>query len=108
MASTSDQLSALGNDGNFRARVMVLALQYAVGTVYIEDPATPNHALRLNYARSLVAGGGSNIPIVIANSTNIIAGNTTYDFTTGHVKTDVTDTAISSQLATDWNMLAGV
>ncbi len=86
---------------------MAIALQYA-GVVYGEDPATPNHVIRVNYARSILNGAGGNISNVVANSTNLVAGIITYDFTDGRIKTDVTDAAISSQIASDWNMLAGV
>jgi hypothetical protein len=111
MSSTADQLAALGNDSNFRARVQALAQQYAAGTVYLEDHTLPTPAIgaiRLGFARTIINGGGGNIAAIIANSTNLVAGNTTYDFSTSHVKTDVTDAAISSQISSDWNMLAGV
>ena len=108
MASTADQLSALGRDQNFAARVMALALQYAVGTVYGEDPATPNHAIRVGFARTVFNGGGTSIPNVIASSANLVAANTSYDFASGRVQTDASDAAISSQIASDWNLLAGV
>lgn len=108
MSSTADQSSALANDSKFKARVMALALQYATLTVYVEDPQTPNHLLRLNYAKSVINGGGGNIPSIIANGPNLIASVITYDFSTGDIKTDASDGAISSQIATDWNMLAGI
>ncbi len=107
MASTSDQVSRLARDPGFVARIMSLANQYAV-TVYNEDSGTPNHVIRSNFARSVLNGAGANIPIVIANSGNIIASTITYDFLDGTIKTDATDAAISSQIATYWNMLAGV
>jgi hypothetical protein len=107
MASTADQLAALANDPNFKARVMSLAMQQA-GVVYAEDPATPNHINRSGFAKNVLNGGGQSIPGVLVNRANLVAGNTSYDFTTSHIKTDVTDAAIASQIATDWSMLAGV
>ena len=109
MASTADQLSALGNDSDFRARVLALAIQYAVSTVYVEDPATPNHALRLGFAKALLFGNiNVNLPTVIAQQTNLIAGNTTYNFASGHVVTDVSDAALFAQIGASWNLLSGV
>lgn len=108
MASTSDQCSALGNDSSFRNRVMSLALQLAQNQIYSEDVNTVNHTQRVNYARTVINGGGGNIPNIISNGPNLIASNITYDFTDGHIKTDATDAAISSQISSYWNMLAGV
>ena len=109
MASTADQLSALGNDSDFRSRVMALATQYAISTVYVEDPATQNHDLRLGFAKALLFGNPNvNIPAIIAQQTNLVAANTTYDFASSHVVTDASDAAIASQIATAWNMLSGV
>lgn len=108
MAATADQCAALAKDPNFVARVLALAMQFATGTVYVESTGVPNHAIRLAYARSIIAGNGGGIVSTIANSGNIIASNITYDFTDAHIKTDATDGAISSQISTYWNMLAGV
>ena len=108
MAATADQCSALQKDANFQSRVMSLAMQYARNDVYVELTTVTNHIVRLNYARSVMNGGGGNIIPSLANSVNLIASNITYDFSDGHVKTDASDTAISSQLSTDWNMLSGV
>jgi hypothetical protein len=109
MAATADQLAALAIDANFRQRIAALALQIAIGQIYVEDPNTPSHVNRLGFARMLIGGGGSgSLAAVIASSANLVASTITYDFTDGHVKTDATDAAISSQIASDWNMLAGV
>ena len=110
MASTAIQLAALANDSQFRLRIQSLLVQQA-GTIYAESAGTPNHALRVAYAKSVFAnpaGQANVVATVISNRTNLIGGNTTYDFNAGHVVTDVTDAAISSQLATDWDMLSGV
>jgi len=110
MASTADQLTALGNDSNFRFRLQSLLVQQAA-VVYAEDPATTNHVIRAGYAKNILANPAAQaqvVAMVIVNRTNLVAGNTTYDFATSHVHTDVTDAAISSQLASVWNMLSGV
>ena len=54
------------------------------------------------------AGVQSNLVATVANRTNLVAGNTTYDFPNGRVVTDVSDAAIVAQLAADWSMMAGV
>jgi hypothetical protein len=108
MAATSSQLTRLGKDPTFQDRVMSLSIQYATAVVYIEDSQTPFHSNRIGFARNLMNGGGTNIPSIIANRPNLVASNITYDFVDGFIKTDASDAAISSQIATDWNMLSGV
>lgn len=107
MASTASQLAALGNDPQFQYRIRSLMLQQAA-IVYAEVPANPD--TRRIFAKTLLTDPFSAIKyaVLVANRTNILAGNTTYDFTSGHVITDVSDASIISQIATDWNMLAGV
>lgn len=110
MASTADQLAALGNDVQFIRRVQSLLIQQA-GVVYAESGGTPNHAIRVAYAKEVLKNPGSiaqNVAAVIVNRTNLVGGNTTFNFATNHPETSVTDAAIQSQLATDWDMLSGV
>ncbi len=109
MAASSDQSSALGNDQKFQQRVKSLLIQQA-GITYTEDPATPNHAVRVQYAKQILQGSINfiNVAQVLVNRTNLVGSNITYNFTSGNVITDATDGAIASQIATDWNMLAGV
>lgn len=110
MASTADQLAALGNDVQFRLRIQSLLVQQA-GVVYAESGGTPNHAIRVAYAKEVLKNAGGvaqNVAAVIVNRTNLVAGTTTWNFATGHPETNVADAAIQSQLATDWDMLSGV
>lgn len=107
MAATTLQLIALSNDSAFRTRVVALAMTVAE-TIYAETSNTTNHAIRVNFAKEVMRGGGANIPSVIAFRPNLVVGNVSYDFTLGRVITDVTDGAISSQITSDWDMLAGV
>lgn len=60
------------------------------------------------YVLANPGGVAQNVAAVIVNRTNLVAGGTTYDFVGGHIVTDVADGGISSQLATDWNLLSGV
>lgn len=110
MASTADQLAKLGNDDQFRLRIQSLLVQQA-GTVYAESSGTTNHATRVAFAKLVLSNPGAlaqNVAAVIVNRTNLVAGSTTFNFKSGHVETDASDAAISSQLATDWDMLSGV
>src|SRR5262245_692285 len=109
MASTADQLAALGNDAQFRLRIQSLLVQQAA-VVYAEGAVT-NHATRVAFAKRVFDNPGAmaqTVAAVIVNRTNLVAGTTSYNFATGRVETTVTDAAIQSQLATDWDMLSGV
>lgn len=109
MAATTAQLIILGNDPNFRQRIRTLVLLEA-GVVYNESAATPNHTARANYASKLAQAPGlaDSLAPVLASRTNIAASTVTYNFDAGRAETDATDAAIRSQIATDWNYLAGV
>lgn len=60
------------------------------------------------YVMANTAGVAANLVMLVANRTNVQAGNTTYDFPTARVVTDATDAAILAQLGSDWSMMAGV
>lgn len=110
MASTADQLAALGNDNQFRLRVQSLLVQQA-GVVYGEGTGVTNHATRAAFAKQVLNNPGGiaqNVAAVIASRPNLVAQNTTMDWATGRVKTDATDAQIQSQISTDWDMLSGV
>jgi hypothetical protein len=99
----------LGNDANFRQRVRTLMLLEG-GVVYGESGATPNHTARANFASNLAQNPAlaDTLAPALATRTNIAASNVTYNFDAGRVESDATDAAIRSQIATDWNYLAGV
>jgi hypothetical protein len=109
MSATTAQLNALANDGTFRARVRNLVLQEAA-VVYAESGATTGHAARSAYAISLVQtpSKADELAKVIVTRTNLVASNITYDWERQIVLTDATDASILSQIAADWNLLAGV
>jgi len=108
MAATTSQLIALGNEGAFRQRVRFIALQQAA-VVFAEIGTTPNHALRLAFAVKLVQNPGlaEQLAPIVATRTNLVASTVTYNFTDGQVVTDASDAAILSQIASDWDLLAG-
>lgn len=107
--ATTQELIALGNDASFRQRVRAL-FHLEAGVVYAENPATPSHAARALFASKIVTNqvdGGSFAP-ALAQRTNIVASTVTYNFNEQRIVSTATDAEIRSQIATDWNMFAGV
>lgn len=109
MAATTQQIVALANDGQFRQRVRVLVLEICA-QVYGEDAATPSHSARVSFASKILQAPSSadSLASILVTRTNLANSTITYDFVNGAVVTDATDAAMLSQIATDWNMLAGV
>lgn len=109
MAATVNQLNVLAADSAFRERIRTIVLQQAAA-VYLEVGTTPNHATRVAFAVKLLGTPGlaDQLVPVIVTRTNLVASSVTYDFDRRAPVTDATDGAILSQVATDWNMLAGV
>lgn len=107
--ATSDQLIALAADAAFRQRVRNIVLQEAA-VVYAESAGTTGHAARVGFALKLIQTPNlaDAVADVIATRTNLSVSAVSYDFTRRAVVTDASDAAILSQVATDWNMLAGV
>lgn len=113
MATTDPYLQqALANDGLFRQRLKA-ALATVAGQVFAEDPATAGHATRVTYARSVLQtldATAGQIAGWFVTRTNVTGANASLVLVgvTPTVQTDATDAALQSQLATDWNSLAGV
>jgi hypothetical protein len=110
MATTTDTQMALAFDPKFQRRLLALFLEYAQ-VVVAELTTVVNHPLRRQLAQQIIQNGASIVSqfaATLANSTNLVGANTTYDFVQLAVVTDATDAAISSQIATLWNGLAGV
>lgn len=107
--ATTVQLSALGNDLSFRQRIRVLVLQQAA-VVYAEDAQTAKHADRLGFAVTLLQHPerADTLASVLATRTNLANSTVTYSFGDAQIQTDASDAAIASQIATDWNLLAGI
>lgn len=106
MPSTASQLAALANDQQFQMRVRSIMMQVA-NAVLQEPPADPD--TRRNYARLVIQSPdvAQRAAIPVANTTNLIAGTTTYDFDTAHVITDVSDAALLAQITAAWDILSG-
>lgn len=110
MSATNYTQIALANDSNFVKRLIGL-FNLQAQIVIAEPTSTQYHALRRQLAQTCITQGGSiasQFALTIAFSTNLMAANTTYDFTQLAVVTDATDAAISSEISTLWNGLAGV
>lgn len=107
MPSTASQLAALGNDSQFQMRVRSIVLQVAAGVIQ-EAPATPDK--RRDFARQMLSNPdqAARLAVTVANTTNVIAGTTSYDFEVANVVTDVTDAALFGQISAIWDILAGV
>ena len=110
MASTTDQCTCLGNDVNFRLRARSLFL-LECGAVFAEVNTTPNHSARSNFASKIVQSPtlADTLAPALCQMTNLTGANTTFNFANGgRVETDATDAAIRSQIATSWNLFAGI
>lgn len=109
MANTAYTQQALASNANFQTRV-----RNAISTVawqVLNEPAdTPNNKARVNYARSVIANlqmAAVTISPWLVDRPNLFGFETTYDFPSGNVVTASGDADIESQIATDWDVLAG-
>lgn len=109
MAATVSQLNALADDTFFRRRLRNIILQVAA-VIYNEGAGVGNHAARASYAITLIQNPSraEELAKIIVTRTNLVASTITYDFDKGEILTDATDGALTSQITSDWNMLAGV
>jgi hypothetical protein len=110
MPTTPRSQSALALDQNFQRRLSGLLLAQA-GAVAAEDPTTEFHTQRRILAQQILTNSQFMVPALaptIANSTNLVVANTTYNFEAFAVETSATDAEILSQIGALWNVLAGV
>jgi hypothetical protein len=109
MPTTPRSQSALAADPNFQKRLSALLLSEAL--VIADEPTeTPNHTMRRALAQSIItqpAYQTQNLSPAIANGTNLVAANTTYNFEAGATETSATDAEIRSQISSLWDTLAG-
>lgn len=100
----------LASDSNFLQRLAsLLVIQAEV--VAAESTGVANHTQRRILAQSIITnpyGLAASLAPAICNSTNLLAGNTTFDMENACIVTDVSDGSISSQIVTLWNALSGV
>src|SRR5262245_62678878 len=110
MPTTPRSQAQLAADPNFLKRLSSLLISEAE-VVAIEDPLTANHKERRQLAQAIISnptGMAQSLAPSITNATNLVAGNTTYNFEAGAAETDVDDAAIRRQISTLWNVMAGV
>lgn len=110
MANTARTQTALADSDDFRARLKA-ALTVVAWQVLNEANTVPNHAARWAYARQVADSPGSfadRLAGSMSERPNVLGATTSYDFDVRAVITAATDAAIESQLATDWDRLAGV
>jgi|SRR5262245_44663157 len=110
MPTTPRSQMTLATDTNFQRRLASLLLQEGA-VVAAEDPATPNHDKRRALADRIIASPlamAAQLAPTVANGTNLVAADTQYDFEGGFTITTAADDAIRSQIATLWNLMAGV
>ena len=111
MATTTPRSqSILAADQNFLKRLSSLLLQEA-GVVAIEPNDTPFHSQRRQLAQQIISGPSNmaaSLAPTICNATNLVAAETTYNFEAGATETSASDAEIRSQIATLWNVMAGV
>lgn len=97
----------LARDQAFLNRLNYLMLQHA-RTVKEEDAATAHHSKRTAYASNVL----SNSAMMVSQAAYSIVGGInligTVELTDDGVSTTADDAAIYSQVATFWNVLAGV
>jgi hypothetical protein len=111
LANNSASQQALADDPTFRRRVKD-AFSLVAWEVIGEDPETPYHKEREEYARRTVL---LNLDAVttqtapwLVNRPNLIAFETSYNFDARATVTTSGDPDIRSQLMSDWNVMAGI
>lgn len=110
MANTAYTQQALAAETSFRLRLQNAMTKVAF-VVLEEDTATGHHTERAAYAQRVI-NDPMNMAIGLVSSfvnrPNVFQFETTFDFEMHAVVTASGDADIESQLATDWNLLAGV
>jgi hypothetical protein len=110
MANSSFTQQALAANASFQTRVRN-ALATVAWQVLNEPASTPNNTARVVYARGVInnlQGTAVQIAPWLVDRPNLFQFETSFDFPSGDVVTASGDADIESQLATDWDTLAGV
>ena len=112
MPNDSYTQQALAMEVSFRKRVRS-AMSSVAWTVTAEDPATPNHFNRNNYANMVIRNLDNEVNVVMPNIVfrpNVMNFATTYEYDfqnqVGAVVSASGDADLLSQIASDWNELA--
>ena len=110
MPTTPRSQSALAADPNFQKRLASLLTSEAL-VVAAEPDTVDHHQQRRLLAQSIINNPSQmaySLGPVIANGTNLVAATTSYNFEAGAAETSANDAEIRSQIATLWNVMAGV
>jgi hypothetical protein len=110
MANTSFTQQALAANASFQTRVRN-ALATVAWQVLNEEATVPNNYQRVVYARSVINNlqfTAVQISPWLVDRPNVFQFETSFDFPSGDVVSATGDADIESQLATDWDVLAGV
>lgn len=110
MPTTPRSQMILAADANFLRRLAALLVSEAQ-VVAGESTAVPSHEQRRRLGQAIITdpiGMAHSLAPTITNATNLVAKDTTYNFEAGAVETSATDPEIRSQIATLWNIMAGV
>jgi len=110
MPTTPRSQSALAADQNFQKRLSSLLLSEAI-VVAGEPTETEFHQQRRQLAQQIITNPTQmsySLGPTVANGTNLVARDTTYNFEAGAIETNATDAEIRSQITTLWNVMAGV
>lgn len=113
MANDSFTQQALASDPTFRQRLKA-SLSRIAWQVLAESTGTTGHATRASYARAFLANPDSVVNSLAGSfvfRTNVNSTTTSLAFDgrgSVVVQSAVTDAAMDSQLATDWDQLSGV
>jgi hypothetical protein len=110
MANDSYTQQALAADTNFHTRLRS-SLANVAWQIIGEATSVPKHTEREAFARSVIGNVehyARQFAPWLVTRTNIFGATTSYSFPAGAVITAATDAAIESQIATDWNDIAGI
>lgn len=110
MPSTPRSQQALAADANFQKRLASLLVEEAL-VVAAEADTVPHHAQRRQLAQAIITSPptmAASLGPTVTNATNLKAATTSYNFEAFAVETSATDPEIRSQIATLWNVMAGV
>jgi hypothetical protein len=112
MANDNYTQQALAADTHFRQRVRA-AMSSVAWQVQGEDPATPNHAARVQYAQRVIRNLDAEVAIILPTfvmrpNVNNFATTYVFDFVyqTGQVANASSDADLLSQLSSDWDAMA--
>lgn len=110
MSNTARTQMALASSQHFVSRLEAALVKIAI-EVLNEADTVEDHAARAEYAKRVLGSPASyaaSIAPVVVMRTNIFIPATSYDFEIGAVVNAASDADMESQLATDWNLIAGV